>query len=65
MDATSDRDFAIEFVQALSFVALHLSRWAEEFILFSTTEFGFVKLPEQYSTGRARCRRRRIPMRWS
>ncbi len=30
---------------------LHLSRWAEEFILFSTTEFGFVKLPEQYSTG--------------
>jgi argininosuccinate lyase len=51
MDATSDRDFAIEFAQALSFVALHLSRWAEEFILFSTTEFGFVKLPEQYSTG--------------
>jgi argininosuccinate lyase len=51
MDATSDRDFTIEFVQALSFVALHLSRWAEEFILFSTTEFGFVKLPEEYSTG--------------
>ena len=51
MDATSDRDFAIEFVQALSFVALHLSRWAEEFILFSTTEYGFVKLPEQFSTG--------------
>ncbi len=51
MDATSDRDFVIEFVQALSFVGLHLSRWAEEFILFSTTEFGFVKLPEQYSTG--------------
>ena len=51
MDATSDRDFAIEFVQALSFVALHLSRWAEEFILFSTTEFGFIKLPEQYATG--------------
>jgi argininosuccinate lyase len=51
IDATSDRDFAIEFVQALSFVALHLSRWAEEFILFCTTEFGFVKLPELYSTG--------------
>ncbi len=51
MDATSDRDFAIEFVHALSFVALHLSRWAEEFILFATTEFGFVKLPEAYSTG--------------
>jgi len=51
IDATSDRDFAIEFVHALSFIALHLSRWAEEFILFSTTEHGFVKLPEQYSTG--------------
>jgi argininosuccinate lyase len=36
MDATSDRDFALEFVQALSLLALHLSRWAEEMILFST-----------------------------
>jgi argininosuccinate lyase len=51
IDATSDRDFAIEFVQALSSVALHLSRWAEESILFATTEFGFVKLPEAFSTG--------------
>jgi argininosuccinate lyase len=51
MDASCDRDFAIEFVQALSMVALHLSRWAEELILYATTEFGFVKLPEEYSTG--------------
>ena len=51
MDATSDRDFAVEFVQALSSVALHLSRWAEESILFATTEFGFVQLPEEFSTG--------------
>lgn len=51
IDATSDRDFAIEFVQSLSSVALHLSRWAEESILFATTEFGFVKLPEEFSTG--------------
>jgi argininosuccinate lyase len=51
MDATSDRDFALEFTQALSLVALHLSRWAEEQILYATTEFGFVKLPEQFSTG--------------
>ena len=51
IDATCDRDFAIEFVQALSSVALHLSRWAEESILFATTEFGFVKLPEAFSTG--------------
>jgi len=51
IDATSDRDFAIEFVQALAQVAMHLSRWAEEFILFATTEYGFVELPEAYSTG--------------
>lgn len=51
MDATGDRDFAIEFVQALAQLAVHLSRWAEEMILFSTQEFGFVRLPEAYSTG--------------
>ena len=51
MDATSDRDFAIEFVQALSLAGMHLSRWAEEMILFSTQEYGFIQLPEQYATG--------------
>jgi argininosuccinate lyase len=51
LDVTSDRDFAIEFVQALSQLATHLSRFAEEMILFSTREFGFVRLPEAYSTG--------------
>jgi argininosuccinate lyase len=51
IDATSDRDFALEFVQALSLLALHLSRWAEEMILFSSQEYGFIGLPEAYSTG--------------
>jgi argininosuccinate lyase len=51
IDATSDRDFVLEFVSALSVMALHLSRWAEEMIIFSTEEFGFVQLPESYSTG--------------
>jgi argininosuccinate lyase len=51
IDATSDRDFVLEFVHILSLVALHLSRWAEEMILFSSQEFGFVHLPEAYSTG--------------
>jgi argininosuccinate lyase len=51
VDATSDRDFLIEFVNALSLLALHLSRWAEEMLLFSTQEYGFVHLPEAYSTG--------------
>lgn len=51
MDATSDRDFCIEFVNALSLLAIHLSRWAEELILFATQEYGFIHLPEAYSTG--------------
>jgi len=51
IDATSDRDFVIEFGNALSLLALHLSRWAEEMLLFSTQEYGFVHLPEAYSTG--------------
>jgi argininosuccinate lyase len=51
VDATSDRDFAIEFADALAMLVLHLSRWAEEMILFSTSAYGFVELPEAYSTG--------------
>jgi argininosuccinate lyase len=51
IDATSDRDFAIEFVNVLSLLAMHLSRWAEEMILFSSQEYGFISLPEAYSTG--------------
>jgi argininosuccinate lyase len=51
VDATSDRDFVLEFVNALSLLGLHLSRWAEEMIIFSSQEFGFVRLPEAYSTG--------------
>ncbi|HUD67853.1 MAG TPA: argininosuccinate lyase [Candidatus Sulfotelmatobacter sp.] len=51
IDATSDRDFALEFVNALSLLAMHLSRWAEEMILFSSLEYGFLELPEAYSTG--------------
>jgi argininosuccinate lyase len=51
MDATSDRDFILEFVNALSVLGIHLSRWAEEFILFATQEYGFIRLPEAYATG--------------
>jgi argininosuccinate lyase len=51
IDATSDRDFAIEFANALALLALHLSRWAEEMLLFSSQEYGFINLPESYSTG--------------
>jgi argininosuccinate lyase len=51
IDATSDRDFTIEFANALSLLAVHLSRWAEEMIIFSSEQYGFVALPEPYSTG--------------
>jgi argininosuccinate lyase len=51
MDATSDRDFALEYLHDLTLLGLHVSRWAEEMALFSTIEYGFVILPEQYSTG--------------
>jgi argininosuccinate lyase len=51
MDATSDRDFVLEYLQGLTFVGLHASRFAEEITLFATAEFGFVQLPEAFSTG--------------
>jgi argininosuccinate lyase len=51
IDATGDRDFILEYLQALTFVGLHLSRFAEEITLFATAEFGFVTLPEAFSTG--------------
>ncbi len=51
IDATSDRDFILEYLQALTIVGLHLSRFAEEITLFATAEFNFVTLPEAFSTG--------------
>jgi argininosuccinate lyase len=51
MDATSDRDFALEFTQAVTTLGIHISRFAEELTLFSTAEFGFLDLPEAFSTG--------------
>jgi argininosuccinate lyase len=51
VDATSDRDFAIEYVQTISILAVHLSRLAEELIIFSTLEFGFITLSDEYATG--------------
>jgi argininosuccinate lyase len=51
LDVSSDRDFILEFVFDLSLIALHLSGWAEEWVLWSTTEFGFLDLPDAYCTG--------------
>ncbi len=51
MDAVSDRDFAVEFVFNACMVMMHLSRLAEELIIWSTSEFGFCTLPDQFCSG--------------
>jgi argininosuccinate lyase len=51
LDAVSDRDFAVEFVSACSLVMVHLSRMAEDLILYTSAEFGFVELSDAVSTG--------------
>ena len=51
MDATSDRDFLLEYTQCVAGLGIHISRFAEELTLYSTAEFGFVELPEAFSTG--------------
>ncbi|MEJ2107623.1 MAG: argininosuccinate lyase [Acidiferrobacteraceae bacterium] len=51
LDAVSDRDFAIEFVSAAALIMMHLSRFSEELILWSSAQFGFVDLGDAYCTG--------------
>ena len=51
LDASSDRDFSAEFAFVLVLIAEHLSTWAEEWILWSTAEFNFLKLPQGFCTG--------------
>jgi argininosuccinate lyase len=51
MDAVSDRDFVVEYQAAASLTMMHLSRLAEELILWSSAEFGFVQIDEAYTTG--------------
>lgn len=51
LDAVSDRDFTVEFASACSLVMVHLSRLAEDLIIYATTEFGFITLSDAVSTG--------------
>lgn len=51
LDAVSNRDFAVDFLMATGMIGLHLSRLAEQLIIFSSQEFGFVRLDDAYSTG--------------
>jgi argininosuccinate lyase len=51
LDAVSDRDFIVEFLSAASLLMVHLSRFAEDVILYSSPQFGFIRLDERYTTG--------------
>ncbi len=51
LDAVSDRDFAIEYCSAASILMMHLSRWAEEMILWMSPQYGFIELPDRFCTG--------------
>jgi argininosuccinate lyase len=51
LDTVSDRDFVVEFLSAASILMMHLSRWAEDWILWASTEFGFIDLPDRFCTG--------------
>ncbi len=51
LDAVSDRDFVLEFLAHAAIIMVHLSRLAEELVLWSSSEFGFVELPDAYATG--------------
>ncbi|MCH9646404.1 MAG: argininosuccinate lyase [Proteobacteria bacterium] len=51
LDGVSDRDFAIEFLSAASMIMMHLSRFSEELILWSSAQFNFIELPDSFCTG--------------
>lgn len=61
LDAVSDRDFAVEFLAAAALAAVHLSRLAEELVIWSAEPFGFVRLSDQFSTGSSIMPQKRNP----
>lgn len=61
LDISSDRDFLIEFVSDLAMIAIHLSSWAEEWILWCTTEFNFLSLRDAFTTGSSIMPQKRNP----
>ena len=61
MDGVSDRDFALDYLSAAAISAMHLSRLAEEFVIWSSEEFGFLALPENYTTGSSIMPQKRNP----
>jgi argininosuccinate lyase len=51
LDTVGDRDFVVEFLGAASILMMHLSRWSEDWILWASSEFGFIELPDRFCTG--------------
>ena len=64
LDAMSDRDFALDYLFALTGIATHLSRLAEDFVIFASQEFSYVILPDEYSTGSSLMPQKKNPDAW-
>jgi argininosuccinate lyase len=64
LDSVSRRDFPLDYLFALVVIASHLSRLAEDFVLFASQEFGFIALPDEYSTGSSLMPQKRNPDAW-
>jgi argininosuccinate lyase len=64
LDAASDRDFALDYLYALAVIATHLSRLAEDFVLFASQEFGFIVLPDEFCTGSSLMPQKKNPDCW-
>jgi argininosuccinate lyase len=61
LDSVSDRDFALEFLSAMAICAVHMSRMAEEIVIWSTPQFNFVKMSDRFSTGSSIMPQKRNP----
>ncbi|HET9995039.1 MAG TPA: argininosuccinate lyase [Candidatus Acidoferrum sp.] len=64
LDAVSDRDFALDYLFALAGIATHLSRLAEDLVIFASQEFSYVILPDEYSTGSSLMPQKKNPDAW-
>jgi argininosuccinate lyase len=64
LDAVSDRDFALDYLFALAGIATHLSRLAEDFVIFASQEFAYLILPDEYSTGSSLMPQKKNPDSW-
>lgn len=64
LDAVGDRDFALDYLFALSGIVTHLSRLAEDFVLFASQEFAYLLLPDEYSTGSSLMPQKKNPDAW-